>query len=119
MALDPTPKLDEEGRGYRVPNGGVYSTLGDLASCEYTSRGYYYTILYAGGGASSSYDIMSCLVGLYAIAISFRVAFAAAVQLTDKECSWLLTEYVLSFSLCACGVCMHVCGLGWAQTSGC
>ena len=41
MVLDPTPKLDEEGRGYRVPNGGVYSTLGDLASCEYTSRGYY------------------------------------------------------------------------------
>ena len=44
MTLDPTPKLDEEGRGYRVPNGGVYSTLGDLASCEYTSRGYYYII---------------------------------------------------------------------------
>ena len=30
--LDSTPKLDEEGRGYRVPNGGVYSTLSDLAS---------------------------------------------------------------------------------------
>ena len=29
--LDSTPKLDEEGRGYRVPNGGVYSTLDDLA----------------------------------------------------------------------------------------
>ena len=30
--LDSTPKLDEEGRGYRVPNGGVYSTLNDIAS---------------------------------------------------------------------------------------
>ena len=30
--LSSLPKRDEAGRGYRVPNGGVYSTLEDLAS---------------------------------------------------------------------------------------
>ena len=30
--LDPLPKHEEAGRGYRVPNGGLYSTLEDLAS---------------------------------------------------------------------------------------
>lgn len=27
-----TPALEHEGRGYKVPNGGVYSTVGDLAT---------------------------------------------------------------------------------------
>ena len=35
-----TPALEHEGRGYKVPNGGVYSTVGDLATFGAAVMGY-------------------------------------------------------------------------------